>query len=80
MKIARKMVFADTMRVPREMKAAVGNDIMMIVFGNVVLITPSRFELKPTLKAIRTVMRMMETSTELEKEEMQAEMKEVLKG
>lgn len=80
MKIARKVVNASTMRVPREMKAAVGDDIMMIVFGNVVLITPSKFELKPTLRAIRTVMRMMETSVELEDEEMQAEMKEVLKG
>ncbi len=78
MKIARKMVFADTMRIPREMKAAVGDDIMMIVFGNVVLITPSRFELKPTLRALRTVMRMLETSVELEDEEMQAEMKEAL--
>ena len=80
MKISRKVLNSTTMRVPREMSAAVGNDILLMVFGNVVIITPSRFELRPTLKAIRTVMRMMETSVELEEESMQAEMKEVLKG
>ena len=76
--VEKKYTRSGTMRMPRAMRAAVGDEIMLMVFGEVTVITPAKYELEGTLKSLRAIMRMMESSAELEEESMQAEMKEVL--
>ena len=69
MKIATKSIGSGSFRVPREMIAAVGDTCGMIIFGDVVVITREKYEPKATLKALRTITRMIETAAELEAEE-----------
>ena len=69
MKIATKNIGSGSFRVPREMIGAVGETCGMIIFGNVVVLTREKHEVPSTLKALRTIIRMIETAAELEAEE-----------
>ena len=68
MKIIKKRM-GDTIRVPQEMRQALGDNATLVVFGDVVVMTRETFEVESTLKSLRAITRMLELSAELEGEE-----------
>lgn len=69
MEIIEKKASGTTMRVPRSMRNALGDDFMMMVYGDIVLLTKREFEVEPTLKSLGVLMSMIATSSELQQEE-----------
>ena len=69
MEIIEKKASGTAMRVPRSMRNALGDDFMMMVYGDIVLLTKREFEVEPTLKSLGVLMSMIATSSELQQEE-----------
>jgi hypothetical protein len=76
--IKRRKIKAVTFRVSKDMRNAVGEDVLEIVFGDVVVHIPQAYDTEKVIKALEAIGSLLWEATLVEAEEKEGEIKKVL--
>ena len=80
MRIYKKDIGSDVMRIPKEVKEILTGEVTMILAGDTVIMVKGRYVRKETIDTLQMIIDMVTLAGKLEKEETNTEMKEVLSG
>ena len=80
MRIYKKDIGSDVMKIPKDVQEILTGEVTMIVVGDTVLMVKGRYMRKETIETLQMIIDLIELASKLEKEEMNTEMKEVLSG
>lgn len=80
MRIYKKDIGSDVMRIPKEVKEILTGEVTMILAGDTVIMVKGRYVRKETIDTLQMIIDLVTLAGKLEKEETNTEMKEVLSG